>query len=107
MTRFYPVNPVQKFFVFFLNTMTTKQTRAENLARLASQYWDALIVGGGISGAGVLREATRRGWRAALIEQRDFAWGTSSRSSKLVHGGLRYLKEGQLGLTRQDRKSVV
>lgn len=74
-------------------------TRAENLARLASQEWDVLIVGGGISGTGVLREATRRGWHAALIEQRDFAWGTSSRSSKLVHGGLRYLKERQFRLT--------
>ena len=76
-----------------------RMSRADNLARLAGQQWDVLIVGGGISGAGVLREATRRGWRAALIEQRDFAWGTSSRSSKLVHGGLRYLKEGQFGLT--------
>ena len=75
------------------------QTRAEKIALLAHDEWDVLVVGGGISGAGVLREATRRGWRAALIEQRDFAWGTSSRSSKLVHGGLRYLKEGQFGLT--------
>ena len=74
-------------------------TRAEKINRLIHSEWDVLIVGGGISGAGVLREATRRGWRAALIEQRDFAWGTSSRSSKLVHGGLRYLKEGQFGLT--------
>lgn len=77
-------------------------TRAEKIKRLANDEWDVLIVGGGISGAGVLREATRRGWRAALIEQRDFAWGTSSRSSKLVHGGLRYLKEGQFGLTRHS-----
>ncbi len=75
------------------------QTRSEQIARLVGEEWDVLIVGGGISGAGVLREATRRGWRAALIEQRDFAWGTSSRSSKLVHGGLRYLKEGQFKLT--------
>ena len=82
-----------------MGELKSPPTRAENLARLASQDWDVLVVGGGISGAGVLREATRRGWRAALIEQRDFAWGTSSRSSKLVHGGLRYLKEGQFGLT--------
>ena len=74
-------------------------TRTKQIARLVNDEWDLLIVGGGISGAGVLREATRRGWRAALIEQRDFAWGTSSRSSKLVHGGLRYLKEGQFKLT--------
>jgi glycerol-3-phosphate dehydrogenase len=73
--------------------------RHEALTRLQSGEWDVLVIGGGISGAGVLREAARRGWKAALIEQRDFAWGTSSRSSKMVHGGLRYLKEGQIGLT--------
>lgn len=62
--------------------------------------WDILIIGGGITGAGILREATRLGMHALLVEQRDFAWGTSSRSSKLVHGGLRYLKEGKVMLTR-------
>jgi glycerol-3-phosphate dehydrogenase len=62
--------------------------------------WDLVVVGGGITGAGILREGVRGGLRALLLEQRDFAWGTSSRSSKLVHGGLRYLKEGRLGLTR-------
>ncbi len=64
------------------------------------QPWDLLVIGGGITGAGILREAARRGLRALLVEQRDFAWGTSSRSSKLVHGGLRYLSEGKLRLTR-------
>ena len=59
-----------------------------------------IVIGGGITGAGILREAARLGLRALLVEQRDFAWGTSSRSSKLVHGGLRYLKEGQMRLTR-------
>lgn len=61
--------------------------------------WDILIIGGGITGAGILREATRLGLKVLLVEQCDFAWGTSSRSSKLVHGGLRYLKEGRIGLT--------
>lgn len=61
--------------------------------------WDLVIVGGGITGAGILREAVRSGYRALLIEQKDFAWGTSSRSSKMVHGGLRYLGSGQIGLT--------
>lgn len=74
-------------------------SRAARLARLTAQTWDVLIIGGGISGAGVLREAARQGWKVLLVEQRDFAWGTSSRSSKLVHGGLRYLKEGQLRTT--------
>ncbi|MCP4426002.1 MAG: glycerol-3-phosphate dehydrogenase/oxidase, partial [Chloroflexi bacterium] len=72
--------------------------------------WDIVIVGGGITGAGILREATRLGLRVLLVEQRDFAWGTSSRSSKLVHGGLRYLKEGKLGLTLasvQEREQLL
>ncbi|MCP5160144.1 MAG: glycerol-3-phosphate dehydrogenase/oxidase [Hahellaceae bacterium] len=64
--------------------------------------WDLIIIGGGITGAGVLREATRLGLKVLLIEQRDFAWGTSSRSSKMVHGGLRYLGSGQVGLTRES-----
>ncbi|NNG22102.1 glycerol-3-phosphate dehydrogenase/oxidase [Telluria aromaticivorans] len=64
--------------------------------------YDLLVIGGGITGAGVLLEAARRGLKALLVEQRDFAWGTSSRSSKLVHGGLRYLAEGRLRLTRES-----
>jgi glycerol-3-phosphate dehydrogenase len=64
------------------------------------QDWDVIVVGGGITGAGILREATRLGLRALLVEKRDFGWGTSSRSSKLVHGGLRYLKERKVRLTR-------
>jgi glycerol-3-phosphate dehydrogenase len=63
------------------------------------QPWDVLIIGGGITGAGILREASRTGLRALLVEARDFASGTSSRSSKLVHGGFRYLKNGQIKLT--------
>ena len=70
------------------------------LPELAASEWDLIVVGGGITGAGILREAARRGWRCLLLEQRDFAWGTSSRSSKMVHGGLRYLAKGRLGLTR-------
>ena len=74
----------------------------DDLPALANREWDLLIIGGGITGAGILLEAARRGLKAMLVEQRDFAWGTSSRSSKLVHGGLRYLKEGRLGLTRES-----
>jgi glycerol-3-phosphate dehydrogenase len=62
--------------------------------------WDLVIVGGGITGAGLLREAVRNGLRALLLEQRDFAWGTSSRSTKMIHGGLRYLQQGRVFLTR-------
>jgi glycerol-3-phosphate dehydrogenase len=72
------------------------------LAEVLAREWDVLVIGGGISGAGVLLEAARRGLRALLVERRDFAWGTSSRSSKLVHGGLRYLKGGHLRLTAES-----
>lgn len=65
---------------------------------------DLLIIGGGITGAGIFHETTRMGLKAVLVEQHDFAWGTSSRSSKLIHGGLRYLKEGHLALTRDAVK---
>ena len=78
------------------------QRLARPPADLLRAQWDLLVIGGGITGAGIVREAARRGLRALLVEQRDFAWGTSSRSSKLVHGGLRYLKQGQLGLTRES-----
>jgi glycerol-3-phosphate dehydrogenase len=61
--------------------------------------WDMVIVGGGITGAGILRLACRSGIEALLVEGHDFAWGTSSRSTKLVHGGLRYLAQGQIGVT--------
>ncbi len=63
---------------------------------------DIVVVGGGIIGAGILREAARRGLKTLLVEQRDFAWGTSSRSSKMVHGGLRYISHGDIRLTRDS-----
>lgn len=84
-----------------MSAVWSKGGRAAVPALLAQQ-WDLIVIGGGITGAGILLEAARRGLKALLLEQRDFAWGTSSRSSKLVHGGLRYLKEGQLGLTRES-----
>jgi glycerol-3-phosphate dehydrogenase len=77
-------------------------TGREDLPELFARRWDVVVIGGGITGAGILLEAARRGLSALLVEQRDFAWGTSSRSSKLVHGGLRYLKEGRFGLTRES-----
>lgn len=70
-------------------------------SRLAGP-WDVVVVGGGITGAGILRLAGRLGLRGLLVEQRDIAWGTSSRSSKLVHGGLRYLKQFQVRLTYES-----
>lgn len=77
-------------------------TRQQTLVRLLGPApLDLLVVGGGITGAGIALEAARAGVRTGLIEAHDFASGTSSRSSKLVHGGLRYLRQGQLLLTRE------
>lgn len=64
--------------------------------------WDIVIIGGGITGAGILREAARAGLRVLLVEASDFASGTSSRSGKMVHGGLRYLKQGEIRLTLES-----
>ena len=75
--------------------------RQADLARLTSSTWDLVIVGGGIVGAGVLLDAASRGMRVALIEQEDVASGTSSRSSRLIHGGLRYLEQLHLPLVRE------
>ena len=70
-----------------------------NLSDIKKEY-DVIVVGGGITGAGVFHEAVQRGYSVLLIEAKDFAWGTSSRSSKMVHGGLRYLKQGKFLLTK-------
>ncbi len=72
--------------------------RADALARLESEEFDVLIVGGGITGCGVALDAASRGLRTALVERDDFASGTSSKSSKLVHGGLRYLQQREIRL---------
>ncbi len=92
-----------------MNALWRRDGRAA-LPGLMEKEWDLLVIGGGITGAGILLEAARRGLKALLVEQRDFAWGTSSRSSKLVHGGLRYLKDGHLHLTREsvrERESLL
>src|SRR3954465_10183147 len=67
--------------------------RTEALRRLADEQFDVLVIGAGVVGAGAALDAASRGLKVALVEARDFASGTSSRSSKLVHGGLRYLKQ--------------
>lgn len=77
------------------------EARRGSLAALADGTWDVVIVGGGIVGSGALLDAVSRGMRAALIEQDDIASGTSSRSSRLIHGGLRYLEQFHLGLVRE------
>jgi len=83
--------------------------RGETLDRLERERFDVVVIGGGISGAGVARAASQRGLRVALLEASDFASGTSSRSTKLIHGGLRYLAMGDVGLVRKtalERKEI-
>ncbi len=67
-------------------------------------YFDIIVIGGGITGAGIFKEATDMGYKCLLVERNDFASGTSSASSKMVHGGLRYLKEGDIKLTFESVK---
>jgi glycerol-3-phosphate dehydrogenase len=76
---------------------------------LEAQTFDVAVIGGGITGAGIARDCAMRGLSVALVEARDFGSGTSSRSSKMIHGGLRYLAQGDLGLVREaasERKAV-
>jgi glycerol-3-phosphate dehydrogenase len=75
--------------------------RADALSALAEEQFDVVVIGGGITGAGVALDAATRGYSVALVERADYAAGTSSRSSKLVHGGLRYLQNFDLGLVRE------
>ncbi len=80
--------------------MWRKGWREEIWSRI-DQSWDLMIIGGGITGAGVLRQAVAAGLRTLLVEARDFAFGTSSRSSKLIHGGFRYLRNKQINVTKE------
>jgi glycerol-3-phosphate dehydrogenase len=77
--------------------------RDQTIAQLrdASEKWDILVIGGGATGLGAAVEAASRGYRTALVEQHDFAKGTSSRSTKLIHGGVRYLKQGNIALVTE------
>lgn len=75
--------------------------RSRYIQQLKSNHYDVLIIGGGVTGAGILLDAKSRGMKAALIEQNDFAFGTSSRSTKLIHGGLRYLKQLEMKLVAE------
>lgn len=83
-------------------TEPLRLNRQEQLDRLESEYFDIIIVGGGITGVYAALDASLRGYRAAVIEKDDFASGTSSKSSKMVHGGLRYIEQGNLGLVRHS-----
>ena len=82
----------------------SRQGRQLDWGLLSNRTWDVLVVGGGITGCGVALDAAARGLSVALVEKHDFASGTSSRSSKLVHGGLRYLREGQFAVTWESSR---
>ena len=77
------------------------EQRREAWQRLGSEQFDVVVIGGGVVGAGAALDAATRGLRVALVEARDFASGTSSRSSKMFHGGLRYLEQLEFGLVRE------
>jgi len=90
--------------------MFSKQGRDETLRNVESTEYDLLIVGGGITGAGVARDAASRGLKVLVVEAHDFASGTSSRSSKLVHGGIRYLENFEFGLVHEaltERRTLL
>ena len=76
-------------------------TRADAIEAIAGQRFEVVVIGGGVTGAGVALDAASRGYSVALLERDDYASGTSSRSSKMVHGGLRYLRNFDLGLVRE------
>ena len=98
----WPANLYGKDSAKLTLTEPLKIARSEQLTRLGDEHFDLLVVGGGITGSYVALDASLRGYRVALIEKDDFASGTSSKSSKMVHGGLRYIEQGNLGLVRHS-----
>jgi glycerol-3-phosphate dehydrogenase len=89
--------------------MFSHTTRSTILSKFKSEQFDLLVIGGGITGAGIALDPASRGLKTALVEKHDFAFGTSSRSTKLIHGGLRYLKQLEFGLVREvgSERAVV
>lgn len=79
--------------------------RSEQLSKLnETKEWDVIIIGGGASGLGTALDAASRGYKTIMVEAVDFAKGTSSRSTKLVHGGVRYLEQGDISLVKEALK---
>ncbi len=101
---------VQKFRMPGNDQEFSARTRDAFIRKLQSEQFDILVIGGGITGAGVLRDAALRGFHTALIEKDDFAAGTSSKSSKLIHGGIRYLQHMEFSLVHEallERKTLM
>lgn len=95
--------------LLFKGEMFSHTTRSTIIQQLRTETFDLLVIGGGITGAGIALDAASRGLKTALVEKHDFAFGTSSRSTKLIHGGLRYLKQLEFGLVREvgSERAVV
>src|SRR5947209_1071045 len=87
-------------FVVTMHSLSSTERR-HNLTNLTGERYDVLVIGGGVTGAGVALDAAARGYRVALVEKIDFASGTSSKSTKLVHGGIRYLPNFDFGLVHE------
>src|SRR5438270_8035986 len=79
----------------------SSSARMHSLSLMGSEQFDVLVIGGGVTGAGVALDAVARGYKVALVEKADFASGTSSKSTKLVHGGIRYLPNFDFALVRE------
>lgn len=84
--------------------MFSSLNRQQIVNKMSNTEYDLVVIGGGITGAGIAFDASQRGMKVALVEMQDFAAGTSSRSTKLVHGGLRYLKQFQIGVVSETGK---
>src|SRR5437879_10867653 len=87
-------------FVVTMHSLSSTERR-HNLTNLTGERYDVLVIGGGITGAGVALDAAARGYRVALVEKADFASGTSSKSTKLAHGGIRYLPQFDFAMIRE------
>src|SRR6266498_4261873 len=85
-----------------MSPMLVSRTSQSKLAALEGERFDLIVIGGGIIGAGIARDAAIRGLRVALFEKRDFGSGTTAGSTRLIHGGLRYLEMLDFGLVRMD-----
>lgn len=100
--------PAERYHLLVLSF--SAQTRAANLTRMAEDGFDVLVIGGGITGVGIALDAAARGFSVALVEKDDFASGTSGRSSRLIHGGIRYLEHREFGLVHEalrERKILL
>lgn len=84
-----------------LKDLSLKESRESLWRSLTYETWDIVVVGGGVTGAGIFRNASKLGYKTLLVEQQDYSWGTSSRSSKMVHGGFRYIAQGDIQLTKE------